>query len=255
MTTRLTLSFAAVVCVLGLAGPAAYAKAPSASVAPQERAGSTLRLADFRGQSASHDVRLIADWAVHTRDHRGLPFIIVDKVNAAAYAFEPSGRLVRSTSVLLGTGIGDVFPPGVADMDMYATKPWQRVTPAGRFEADIDVVAKGKSLLWVDYDTGIALHKIPSGKSSQRRHERIKSARAADKRMTYGCINVPAAFFDQVVYPAFKARGGMVYVLPESSPAAKLFGAYDVRERAAGTARQTSVAATAHSAFAGRLQK
>jgi hypothetical protein len=207
----------------------------------------TARLADFRGQSASRDAQHIADWATHTRDSRGLPFIVIDKVEAKAYAFNASGALMRSAPVLLGMGVGDMFPPGVADMDMYATKPWQRVTPAGRFHAHIDPKGSGniRSLLWIDYDTGIALHKIPAGKSSQRRHERIKSSNVAQKRMTFGCINVPTAFYDQVVLPAFKGKGGIVYVLPETAPAAKVFGSYDVRDgNAARGARQRDT--TAH---------
>jgi hypothetical protein len=160
--------------------------------------------------------------------------MILDKVHAKLYAFDMRGKLVRTTSVLLGMGIGDVFPPGVAQMDMYQTQPWQRITPAGRFRAELERSAGGRSLLWIDYDMGIALHKLPGRKTQQRRQERIRSAVAADKRITYGCINVPSAFYDEVVQPAYRARGGIVYVLPESQAAASLLGAYEVTRRAAG---------------------
>lgn len=214
---------------------ALYALPIAASVTPATTTASPAPVAaaaDFRGQRSSSDARLVADWAVRSGDHRGLPFMILDKVNATLHAFAPSGKLVRSTPVLLGMGIGDVFPPGVAEMDMLKTRPWQRVTPAGRFEAEIGSSGRGASLLWIDYDTGIALHKIPARRTQQRRHERIRSPSAADKRVTYGCINVPSTFYDEVVQPAYRARGGIVYVLPETAPAVTVFGAQALAGRA-----------------------
>src|SRR5215212_4163456 len=73
------------------------------------------------------DVQHIADWAVHSGDHKGLPFIIVDKVNAMAVAFDSRGVLVEATPALLGIGAGDVFAPGVVSLNMYDTQPWQRI--------------------------------------------------------------------------------------------------------------------------------
>jgi hypothetical protein len=212
---------------LTILAPGVHASTVDAPVPARAKSGASVT-ADFRGQSASPDVNLVANWAVYSGDHRGLPFMVLDKAVARLYAFDPSGRLVRATPVLLGMGIGDVFPPGVADMDMRETRPWQRVTPAGRFEAEIAPWSRGATLLWIDYDTGIALHKLPSRRTAQRRHERIRSLSAADKRVTYGCVNVPAGFYDQVVQPAYRAGGGIVYVLPETMSAAEVFGAYRV---------------------------
>ena len=188
----------------------------------------TAKRADFRGTHVAIDVQHIADWAVHSRDHKGLPFIIVDKVNAQALAFDHRGALVQATPVLLGIGIGDTFAPGVVNMNMYETQPWQRITPAGRFFAEEDRNLKGQRVLWVDYDTSIAIHKLPAKKTAQRRHERILSPDPTQHRITYGCINVPPAFYEQVVHPLFKRKGGIVYVLPESTPLKSVFKSYDV---------------------------
>lgn len=206
-----------------LSGAAAAATSPAAGVAAPQHA-------DFGGIEAAPDVRQVADWAVRTRDHKALPFAVIDKVNARLYAFDARGVLLEATPVLIGMGIGDTFPHGVIDMDMYDTKPWQRVTPAGRFEADVFEKGRGRSTLWVDYDTGIALHKMPTKKTAQRRAERMKSADPAAHRITYGCINVPPKFYDAVVYPAFKPRGGIVYVLPERLPLRMVFKSYNVGE-------------------------
>jgi hypothetical protein len=218
----------------GLALAAGLAVAPVPVVIAQSTApalspaGAAMKRADLRGEALSAEVQHLAAWAVHSGDHKGLPFIIVDKVNAKAAAFDGAGTLLRATPVLLGMGIGDTWPPGVAQMDMYQTQPWQRITPAGRFIADEDRTDKGERVLWVDYDNGIALHKMPTKKTSQRRHERMVSPDPAQHRITYGCINVPAAFYDQVVSPHFRRKGGVVYILPEKSPIRAVFNLYDV---------------------------
>jgi len=204
------------------------ALAQSAAATPS----ATAERADFRDAIVSPQVRHIADWAVHSGDHRRLPFIVVDKINASAAAFDASGRLISTTSVLLGIGVGDTFPPGVAQMEMHETKPWQRITPAGRFFAEEDRDLKGQRVLWVDYDAGIAIHKLPTKRTWQKRHERIVSPDPADHRITYGCINVSPAFYDAVVRAHFRRKGGVVYVLPDTAPLESVFKSYDVGDPA-----------------------
>jgi hypothetical protein len=233
----------ALLCAFAVGAVSAPA-ATEGSGAVSAGASSAAKRADFRGAAVSRDVQEIADWAVRSGDHQRLPFIIVDKVNAALAAFDASGRLVRTTPVLLGMGVGDAFAPGVVDMDMHQTQPWQRITPAGRFFAEEDLNLKGQKVLWVDYDTAIAIHKLPSKKTKQRRHERIVSPNPADHRITFGCINVPPAFYDQVVHPQFRAKGGIVYVLPDSTPLKTVFKSYD-----GGTASSTAVRQSANEAL------
>src|SRR5919106_6511709 len=72
----------------GLAAPTALAQSGTAAAT----ISSAVKRADFRGTPVSRDVQHIADWAVHSGDHQGLPFIIVDKVTATLSAFDASGR-------------------------------------------------------------------------------------------------------------------------------------------------------------------
>lgn len=228
-------------CALALAfaGGAGAAGAnpmtPELAVVPANHlpapARADVKRAEFRGYEASQDVQRIADWSVRAADHGGLPFIIVDKMNARLYAFDRYGTLIDQTPILLGMGVGDKFAPGVLKMDMYKTKPWQRITPAGRYFAEEDRNLAGEIVLWVDYDAGIAIHKLPSKPTKQRRHERIVSPDPAEHRITYGCINVPPAFYDRVVRPWFAARGGYVYVLPDTTPLNAVFKTDDVKPR------------------------
>jgi len=57
----------------------------------------------------------------------------------------------------------------------------------------------------------------------ERRLERLASPDAADRRISYGCINVPARFYDRQLKPLFAARGAPVYVLPEVKPVEEVF--------------------------------
>ena len=189
------------------------------------------RRADFGGEPVSSQARHVADWAVHSGDHKDRPFIVLDKVDAKLFAFDKNGRLIRATPVLLGMGIGDTFPPGVVNMEMYATQPSQRITPAGRFEAEEGDNLAGQKVLWVDYDAAIAIHRLPARKTAQRRHERLASPSPADNRITYGCINVPPWFYDVVIKRYFSSAGGIVYVLPERRAAKSVFGSYEVAGR------------------------
>ena len=189
--------------------------------------------ADFRGIATAPDVRHVADWAVDSRDHEGLPFLVIDKREARVYAFTADGRLIGAAPILLGRAIGDEFAPGVIDMDMYETSAWQRITPAGRFRAEQYRKPNGSWILWVDYDSAIALHKVLTNNHAEERPARLGASDPNQRRITYGCINVPVDFYERVIHPTFRRSEGIVYVLPETRAARTLFGSYDVPRVAA----------------------
>lgn len=186
------------------------------------------RLADFQEQSASSEVRHIAHWALDSGDTGGLPYIIIDKVNARVFVFEASGRLRGVQPALIGMGTGDVAPEGLGELRLAAIRPKDRTTPAGRFVASLDRDLKGQEILWIDYDDALALHRVVKGQPSERRAERLLSATPTDNRISYGCVNVPVRFYEDVVSPVFRGAGGVVYILPEASPARDLFDSYEV---------------------------
>ena len=190
-----------------------------------------VKRAEFRGYEASTEARQVADWAVQSGDHKGHAFIVVDKLNARLHVFDRNGTLIDQTPILLGMGVGDKFAPGVLKMDMYKTKPWQRITPSGRYFAEEDRNLEGEIVLWVDYDAGIAIHRMPSKQTKQRRHERIMSPDPAEHRITYGCVNVVPAFYDRVIRPYFAPKGGYVYVLPDTLPLHSVFRTDEAKPR------------------------
>lgn len=180
--------------------------------------------AQFFKEKPSKEARLTADWVVQSHNHQGLPFLIVDKVRAMVFAFNAHGILLGATAALMGEGIGDDSVPGIGTRKLSSILPHERTTPAGRFIASLDKNLKGVGILWVDYDTAISLHRVVKGLPSERRAARLASPSPLDNRISFGCINVPVEFYDNVVNPAFKATEGIVYILPETRSLQEVFG-------------------------------
>ena len=176
-----------------------------------------------RLQSASPEVLATAQWVAASKDNSGLPFIVVDKVNARVYAFNPLAQLKATAPVLLGMGVGDKALVS-QDAPMSAITPDKRITPAGRYLSYLVTDVHGKEILNIDAKNLISMHIVAKGTPAQRRAERLASVTTDDNRISFGCINVPPAFFTTVVDPDFKPARGIVYILPEKTTAAQLFG-------------------------------
>jgi hypothetical protein len=190
--------------------------------------GHRAKRANFKKECPSHEARHVADWVVDSRNNFSLPFVIVDKVDAKVFVFRPDGELRGAARVLLGLTRGDDSAPGIGDRKLSSIRPEERTTPAGRFVASLGHNLQGTEILWVDYDAAISLHRVVTTKPREHRLQRLSSPTTVDKRITYGCINVPVAFFNNVVRPAFAGTDGIVYVLPETTSAREFFGLYDL---------------------------
>ncbi len=117
-------------------------------------------------------------------------------------------------------------PPALAGKNLAEIGPAEKTTPAGRFLAKFGLAAGRQKILWVDYATSVALHPIPPGASKkERRRERMLSPTPDDNRITFGCINVPKAFYARSLSPLFQKKGGYVYVLPDTRPLETVFPA------------------------------
>ena len=176
-----------------------------------------------RIKSASAEVQMTAEWIAASKDNGGMPFYLVDKVNAQVYAFTPAAQLKATAPILLGMGTGDVaLVP--QDAPMSAMPPAKRITPAGRYPSKLVIDPHGKVVLMIDGPNLISMHIVAKGTPAQRRAERLASVTSDDNRISFGCINVPPAFFTEVVDPDFRRARGIVYILPEKITAAQQFG-------------------------------
>ena len=165
---------------------------------------------------APPDVRHVADWVVGSGDNHAMPFIIVDKQDARIFLFGKDGRIRGAETVLLGLTRGDDIRPTPGERVAAQLPPGERVTPAGRFVGTMGIDSDGKRILWVDYDDDIAMHPVMTANPQERRLERLATPSPSDNRISYGCINVPDTFFQNVVMRLFGSGNGVVYILPET---------------------------------------
>jgi hypothetical protein len=170
------------------------------------------------------DASVLARHVVQTNDHSATPFLIVDKRQARLYILDGKGVVVGSSPILLGSARGDDSVAGIGERNVADVRPHERITPAGRFVGEAGRNLKGEAIVWVDYDAAVSMHRVRTGNPRERRLERLASRTISDNRISYGCINVPAAFFDEHVYPLFGGRRKvMIYVLPETRSFSDVF--------------------------------
>jgi hypothetical protein len=171
--------------------------------------------ADFGNITPTPQARRMADWIVARHDNGKAPFFIIDKRDARLYVFQPDGTIVGTAPVLLGAARGDETWPGIGNVPIKQVRPWQRTTAAGRFVTEPGMDLDRKDVVWLDYDAGLAMHRVINKVRSEHRPERLATPTPLDNRISFGCINVPIAFFDAYVSPVFGKRPGVAYILPE----------------------------------------
>lgn len=152
---------------------------------------------------------------VQTGDNQGKNFIVADKKAGTLTVYNASGVELTSTPALFGKGAGDSI----------TTK---NTTPSGRFElkraANVDAKDYGASAqaLTVDGQTQtnnagtLAIHRVLTKHAKENRAGRLASPTAADNRISHGCINVPAEFYEQYMDGA---GGNVLYVMPDTAAA------------------------------------
>ena len=213
--------------VLATFGPPVLANPnPTVPVATTTHTGA--RFASFGTEKPSVDARYVANWVADSRDNAGAEFFIIDKKNARVYVFDAQAHLRATSPVLLGSAKGDDSVPGIGLKPIAAVKPAERTTPAGRFVAERGRNNLGEDVVWVDYDAAVSMHRVRTTNTKERRLERLATPSVEDNRISYGCINVPVAFYNAYIKPAFVKRRALVYVLPEVKSAQQVFGSYDV---------------------------
>lgn len=180
---------------------------------------------DFGGIEATANARELVQWIARSGDNAGMPFVLVDKPAARLHVFNADASLRDSTPVLLGSAPGDDSVAGIGDRPVEQVKPHERTTPAGRFVGHLGRNLTGEDVVWVDYGAAVSMHRVrPTLQPRERRAERLASATIEDNRISYGCINVPVAFYEAHLQPIFSTMSAVVYVLPENKNLSEVFG-------------------------------
>lgn len=157
--------------------------------------GAPHRRPNFGAHAVSPEARHLAAWVADSGDNLELDFVIVDKRQARVWVFDAAARLQAATAALLGSARGDDSVPGIGSRPIADVKPEVRNTEA-----------------------------------RERRLRRLATPTAADNRISYGCINLPVAFYEQQIRPRVATQRVIVYVLPEVKPLQPLFGSYRVAD-------------------------
>jgi len=194
----------------------------SAHVLAEPRAPMPASLA-YNG-NLSLETQEVVEWVLRSGDNQRLPYLIVDKKLAQVHVFDPQGTLLGSASALLGAARGDDSAPGIGLKKLSEIRVDERTTPAGRFVAEMGRNLKGEDILWVDYDQALSLHRVITSNRAERRAQRLASPSHEDNRISYGCINVPVAFYERWMNSTFGKAGGIVYILPEMQSLHSTFG-------------------------------
>ena len=231
-------SCAVLLCLLAAAGTLAAPHAGAATAvasAPPTPGADALpaagTVASDRAEPARHPAvqpsaaaRQLVQAVLAAHDQLGRPFVVVDKVAAKVFVFAADGELRAAAPALLGAARGDDSVPGIGDRPLAQVRPFERTTPAGRFVAEAGLNSGGEDIVWIDYDAAVSMHRVRATNPRERRLQRLASPSAADNRISWGCINLPPAFFEGWVKPIFAAGRAVVYVLPEVKRPEQVFG-------------------------------
>jgi hypothetical protein len=190
--------------------------------------------AQFGEHEPSNDARLMANWVLQSRDNADMSFVVVDKKDARVYVFDNTGHLKADSAALLGQAVGDDSVPGIGEKPLKEVKLEEKTTPAGRFIAEIGENAGHEDVVWVSYDLAVSMHRVRPLVKAERRLERLASPTPEDNRISFGCINLPPPFYENVLKPTVQAGKTVVYVLPETRPLQAQFAGYHDPDLVAG---------------------
>lgn len=149
---------------------------------------------------------------VQTNDNQGKSFIVADKQAGTLTVYNAAGQELTSTPALFGKNVGDSITA-------------KNTTPSGRYDltraTNINNSAYGNSAqvltvngqMQTNNAGNLAIHRVLISLPSENRVGRLDSATASDNRISRGCINVPASFYDAHLDNVGDA---VVYVLPET---------------------------------------
>ena len=230
------LFLATLSCLPGCASPLyLFGQQPTPSIisAPQRQHASP-QLNDRRRQSPAQTpaqrqnvpstaTEHLAENIRESGDNGALPYLIIDKVAASISAYDEHGRLKGVAPALLGAARGDHSVPGIGERPIAKIQPHERTTPAGRFIAESGRNMQGEDIVWIDYDAAVSLHRVRANNAAERRLQRLASPTPHDNRISYGCINIPVRYYDDVVKPLMRNGKAVAYILPEVTATQDVF--------------------------------
>lgn len=172
--------------------------------------------------AAASRVDEFASSVMRSGDAEGRAFGVIDKQAATLWIFDRQGHAVASTPVLVGEATGDVAPADIGQRPLSRVKRHEKITSAGRYLTAPGTNHKGEDIVWLDYENALSMHRVRNV-PREYRPKRLLTPTVDDNRISFGCVNVPADFYDRHIDLMFSRSPGVVYVLPETKPVASVF--------------------------------
>jgi hypothetical protein len=214
------ISVACTIAAFVTAGPACA----SGAVTPSMTAPLQAQVRSPGSARPPEDVDAVARWLLQKGSNENKPFLIADKRRGFLYVFQPNGQLIVKAKALYGAARSDFITTEQANKAIGELSTTDMITPAGMFKINpYNSPAYGPALRFAMYErTNLLIHRAPI----QWRRNYLASAATNRSWVTYGCINVLPGLLDDVILPALK-HGGVLVVLPETTPAGQFFGIED----------------------------
>lgn len=162
-------------------------------------------------QGFSETANVVNSWVTQTKDNAGQKYVIADKASGEIHIMDAKGNVLASAPALYGKKVGDGMTVGE--------------TPAGIFTLTQESAPQsygGDIQHFADAPNGdiYAIHRVLTGNPKQNRLGRLASKTADDNRVSLGCINIPAAVYDQHLSSGFK---GKLYIIPDQKELGSVF--------------------------------
>ena len=167
---------------------------------------------------------------------------IVERLKAKILAgiYPPGGHLDSVRDMAAAAGVNpNTMQRALAQLEAEGLVYTERTT--GRFVTEAGSNHKGEDIVWLDYNAALSMHRVRNV-PGESRTKRLQTPTVADNRISFGCVNIPASFYDRYIDPLFSRSRGVVYVLPETKPIASLFPFADGSVPAQAVAQQIPAA-------------
>ncbi|MGF6599781.1 hypothetical protein P3T23_004515 [Paraburkholderia sp. GAS448] len=156
-----------------------------------------------KGLEGRNDI--VNQWVQKSGDNNGGSYLIADKENGNLYVMSPKGEVRETIPALFGAAKGDEAVQGQTPAGAF-TLNWQKAPDTKTYGDSIQTFRA------TDKGT-FAIHRVLTG-TPEHRAERLASGNPADRRITNGCINVPAEAYNRLFD---KNYNGRLYVVPDNA--------------------------------------
>lgn len=192
-----------------------------------------IHVANFKGAEHTEGVQRLANAILDSKKNDNMAFVIADKASATMYVFDENGNLRGSSPVLLGATKGD--KNAKLNISEVGGNPLFKITPSGIFTTKalkdtqyknefgyewavqlVETTAKDRS--------SVMIHAVYVHTPSEHRQARLDTKSIEDNRVSWGCLNAPLKFMQDVVKPTFEKENGKVFITPEEMGSDAMLG-------------------------------